>query len=130
MYQMLRHAYTGMQLRCPNCCRGRIYSSFSRLNPACPVCGVRFEREEGDFLGAMLIAYSVTSLLVVVGVLLTAALTDLSLTGHLTLWALCAVLFLTLTYRNMKGIWIGILHRMVGLRPGEAPRETSGRNQE
>jgi uncharacterized protein (DUF983 family) len=67
----------------------------------------------------MVIAYSLTAVIVVVGIFVVAWVTDLSATGHLILWSLFSILFVLLTYRNMKGLWIGILHWMVGLRQRE-----------
>ncbi|MBA3850709.1 MAG: DUF983 domain-containing protein [Opitutus sp.] len=52
----------GLANRCPNCGgrslfrEGRIFE----LNRACPRCGLRLEREEGFFLGAMALNYGVT----------------------------------------------------------------------
>lgn len=116
MWEMLRAAWEGMRLRCPACGQGRIFRTFSAMNSECPHCGVVFEREEGDFLGAMVVAYSITAVLIAAGILIVEVLTDLDATAHAVIWSVLAALFLILTYRNMKGIWIGILHVMMGLR--------------
>jgi uncharacterized protein (DUF983 family) len=42
-----------LRLRCPNCGRGRLLTSWFGLKKRCPVCQVWLEREEGYFLGAM-----------------------------------------------------------------------------
>jgi len=47
---------------CPRCRLGRIYRSsmylgFPKMHERCPVCGLKFEREAGYFLGAMYISY-------------------------------------------------------------------------
>jgi uncharacterized protein (DUF983 family) len=46
---------------CPRCRAGRIFRRSVFLFPAmyeyCPACGLKFEREEGYFLGAMYIGY-------------------------------------------------------------------------
>jgi len=39
-------------LRCPYCGGRGIYDGYFALRATCPTCGVRFEREEGYFLGA------------------------------------------------------------------------------
>ena len=49
---------------CPRCRSGRIFRSsifrgFARMHERCPVCGLKFEREEGYFLGAMYISYGI-----------------------------------------------------------------------
>lgn len=42
-----------LRLRCPHCGGGPIFTSWSRLLPACPVCGLGLERgEHGYWLGA------------------------------------------------------------------------------
>ena len=38
--------------RCPYCGGPGIYEGYFALRERCPSCGVRFEREEGYFLGA------------------------------------------------------------------------------
>jgi uncharacterized protein (DUF983 family) len=115
MWEMLRCAWVGMTLKCPACKTGRVYRSLTEMNHACPNCGVVFEREEGDFLGAMVVAYSVTAVLLGVGIYVVEVLTDLAPMLHVLLWSLVATAFILLTYRNMKGIWLGILHVMMGL---------------
>jgi uncharacterized protein (DUF983 family) len=47
---------------CPRCRRGRIFPAslfrwFPKMYERCPYCGLKFEREEGYFLGAMVISY-------------------------------------------------------------------------
>ena len=54
----------GLQHRCPNCGGRTLFTpgkAFA-LNPACPDCGLRLEREEGFYLGAMALNYGVTCL--------------------------------------------------------------------
>jgi uncharacterized protein (DUF983 family) len=63
-----------MRLRCPHCGGGPIFTSWSRLLPVCPVCGLGLERgEEGYWLGAYffnLMAVEVVFSVWVVGFLL------------------------------------------------------------
>jgi uncharacterized protein (DUF983 family) len=42
---------------CPNCFRGRIFEKGFRMFSCCPICGWRFVREPGFFLGAMYLSY-------------------------------------------------------------------------
>lgn len=41
--------------RCPWCGGRGIFASWFELRPACPTCGYRFEREEGYWVGAMIV---------------------------------------------------------------------------
>lgn len=43
--------------RCPVCLQGKMFSGPFRMNPTCPVCGHRFEREQGFFQGAMYVSW-------------------------------------------------------------------------
>ena len=43
---------------CPTCRSGRIFAGRWRMNDSCPVCGTRFERAPGYFVGAMYISYA------------------------------------------------------------------------
>ena len=43
--------------RCPVCLQGRMFAGPFRMHDACPVCGHRFEREQGFFQGAMYISW-------------------------------------------------------------------------
>ena len=49
---------------CPRCRTGRIFATsifriFPRLHERCPSCGLKFEREQGYFLGAMYFSYAI-----------------------------------------------------------------------
>ena len=45
-------------LRCPVCREGKVFSIFFlKMHSNCPVCGLKFEREPGYFLGAMYFSY-------------------------------------------------------------------------
>jgi uncharacterized protein (DUF983 family) len=58
----------GVRKRCPRCGERRIFRSRLQLIERCPTCDLRFEREEGGFLGAMTLNY-VAAVLVWVAVL-------------------------------------------------------------
>ena len=63
-------AFTGIvhQL-CPRCRLGKIFRSsiflFPKMHERCPVCGLKFEREQGYFLGAMYISYGLALVTIV-----------------------------------------------------------------
>ncbi len=45
--------WRAMRLRCPHCGGGPVFVGYARLLPACPSCGLTFERgERGYWLGA------------------------------------------------------------------------------
>src|SRR5467141_3276343 len=51
-----------VQQLCPRCSMGKIFRysifrGFPKMNERCAICDLKFEREEGYFLGAMYISY-------------------------------------------------------------------------
>jgi len=50
-------AYAIVKGKCPRCGQGTIFQRFFVMHPQCPVCGLKFQREPGYFLGAMYISY-------------------------------------------------------------------------
>jgi uncharacterized protein (DUF983 family) len=55
---------------CPRCRAGRIFQSslltwFPKMHQRCPACGLKFEREQGYFLGAMYISYGLALITIV-----------------------------------------------------------------
>jgi uncharacterized protein (DUF983 family) len=76
------------------------------MNERCPNCGLKFEREEGYFLGAMYISYGLALITIVGLALLLWAVTSWSL-QKIVVWAI--VLFLpaapTLTLFS-RVLWI------------------------
>ena len=53
MESVLSRFVRALRLRCPHCGGGPIFTSWSRLLPVCPVCGLGLERgERGYWLGA------------------------------------------------------------------------------
>ena len=84
---------------CPRCRSGRIFeksifTGIPKMWPACPSCGLKFDREPGYFLGAMYISYGLGLFTIAAfGVILWLA-TRWSL-EKVTLWAI--ILFLPFT---------------------------------
>jgi uncharacterized protein (DUF983 family) len=69
-----------MHALCPRCRQGSIfrcsvYRGWLAMCERCPVCGLRFEREQGYFLGAMYVSYALSILPVLLLVLMIWRLT-------------------------------------------------------
>jgi uncharacterized protein (DUF983 family) len=52
----------GVRRRCPQCAAGHLFSRWVRMVERCPGCGMRFEREEGFFLGVYFLNITLTQL--------------------------------------------------------------------
>lgn len=108
--EMLSAMWDGFCLRCPSCRQGAIYETFTRIHTACPVCGAPFERDnEGDFLGAMVTAYSLAVIVAAILTVLLYVFTSLPVGTQILIVGVTSLSFLLIFYRNLKGVWIAIL---------------------
>jgi uncharacterized protein (DUF983 family) len=98
----------GLTNRCPNC-GGRTLFKPGRpfeLNSECPRCGLRLERDEGVFLGAMSLNYGVTLVGCLTPIMILAWCGVLSLMTAAILAGAGAVLFPLLFYRSSRSWWL------------------------
>jgi uncharacterized protein (DUF983 family) len=68
-----RVLWWGCTRRCARCGAGGIFRGYFTLLPECPHCGLRFEREEGYFLGGVVINIGFVSALFAVAMVVTLA---------------------------------------------------------
>jgi uncharacterized protein (DUF983 family) len=97
--------WRGLRARCPNCGSPTLFSHWWKMHDRCAVCGLRFERDEGFFLGAMTVNYAFTGLLLI-PVILAAILHYLSLAIATALAAVIAIFFPVVFYPAAKTLWL------------------------
>src|SRR5215470_13257548 len=104
------------RLRCPRCREGQVFRSLMRMNPTCPACGHRFEREPGYFLGAMYVSYGIAVVLYLALVVLLRVFVP-SLTEGIALPAALPLFlpFVPAIFRYSRVIW---MHLDWALDPG------------
>jgi uncharacterized protein (DUF983 family) len=95
--------------RCPACGNGKLFARAFTLQATCPACGVRFERDRGEWTGPVVISYGIGSGL--------SLLTWLILFGTGNLFpyaeALIGVMAVGVglgSHRFAKAFWIWLIH--------------------
>jgi ABC-2 type transport system ATP-binding protein len=83
-----------------------MFDGLFRMHPECLTCGLKFEREQGYFLGAIYINYAATVVCMLVGFFLLDYLVHLSLTYQIIVWSSFGVVFPLLFYRYSKSLWL------------------------
>jgi uncharacterized protein (DUF983 family) len=73
---------------------------------ACALCGLRFERAQGYWVGAIYVGYAVTTLIAVGGYLLLWATLRPSTAVQLALWGTFVVLFPLWFFRWSRSLWL------------------------
>jgi uncharacterized protein (DUF983 family) len=105
-----------LRLRCPKRHSGQMHRTFMEPHERCPTCGVKFQPNEGDFIGGDVVAWSVLAVLLCVGIMLVGWGTALSMAGHAYLRSAVSTLFQVLGYRNMQGLWVWVLYAITDLK--------------
>ena len=82
----------------------------------CSVCGLRFERAQGYWVGAIYVSYGVTVLLVLAGALILWRLADISPATQLWFWLPFVVLFPLWFFRYSRSLWLA-LERLFNSEP-------------
>lgn len=100
----------GIRLRCPRCGVGRLYVKSFKMFDHCPNCDLKFEREQGYFIGAMYINYAATVAIAVPGYLLLDIFTSLTINQQLALWVPFAVIFPLLFFHHARSLWLVLDH--------------------
>lgn len=98
----------GITHRCPNCGAKKLFKegSLFELNPECPDCGLKIERDEGFFLGSMSLNYGVTLVGFLLPVLVLYLAGALSGTVAAIAAGIGAIVFPILFYRSSRSWWL------------------------
>jgi uncharacterized protein (DUF983 family) len=104
----LQIAARGLANRCPNCGGRTLFKvgTFFEVNKACPVCGLKIERDEGFFLGSMSLNYGVTLVCFLTPVMLLAYYKVIGVTVAVILAGLGSIGFPALFYRSSRSWWL------------------------
>ena len=102
---------------CPKCGQGRMFQSHFQIRKECPHCGVTLQPYAGDSLGVYAVCYFLT---VIATVFVLGAMFLLfhptSPWTYLTVFSLTSAAILFGGFPYMKGIWIGFVYLLTGLR--------------
>ena len=110
-----------LTLRCPACGASSIFARPFHVRERCESCGVIFKREEGFFVGAIMVAVVTTEAVIVLAYLISlpivSGLHDLVIGVLLIL----ALLFPVAFFHHSWSIWLSFDHFIEGL-----PQSRSG----
>ena len=95
---------------CPRCRQGRVFRGWITVNDRCPVCGLKFEREQGYFVGAIYINYAATVAIAVPGFFILDVFTRMTIQQQLAIWMPFAVVFPLLFFHHSRSLWLVLDH--------------------
>lgn len=100
----------GLRLRCPRCGVGKLYAKPFKMFAHCPHCGLKYEREQGYFVGAIYINYAATIAIAVPGFFLLDFFTGMTIHQQLGLWVPFAIIFPLVFFHHARSLWLVIDH--------------------
>ncbi len=110
----------GAAKRCPRCGERDTFLSWFRMRTACPRCEWRFEKEQGGYLGAMVVNYGVA-----IGLWLVALTVGLVITVPevpvlpLTIVSVIVLVLVPIAfYPRSKTIWAAVEYLVLRSEPG------------
>ena len=93
-------------LRCPRCLDGRVWRGFITMNPACPVCGLVFDRESGYFAGAMVISYAIAVPILAAMVIALITIGGLDVVVALIIGNTAYLILVPFIFRYSRVVWL------------------------
>jgi uncharacterized protein (DUF983 family) len=105
---VVRSLGRALRLRCPRCGETALFRGWFSMAEACALCGLRYERAQGYFVGAIYVNYGVTAILALGIFFLLWSLTTLSAAAQLALVAPVAVLFPLWFFRYSRSLWLAL----------------------
>jgi uncharacterized protein (DUF983 family) len=113
--------WRGLRKVCPVCGRGKLFRTWFKMRDRCPSCGYSFEREEGYFVGALIVNIAVAEawfgLLFLVVVFATAP--DIAWAPLLIVALVTNGLLPVVFYPYSKSLWMALdLYFHPARRPG------------
>ena len=95
-------------LRCPRCGRSPLWERYFRMHERCVACGLRYEREQGYFVGAIYVNYAVTVAVAAGTVLVLDWTFGLTLTAQLVIGIALGALVPVVFFRYARSLWLGL----------------------
>lgn len=114
----------GLLQRCPCCGIGSLFAGIFRMRRECGTCGLGYFREPGYYVGAMIVNYLVTVVILITLYMFSLRLPDrttLSSGAKIALWlGFTAALSLALV-RPAYSLWLAFDYWMEPWEPGQKP---------
>jgi uncharacterized protein (DUF983 family) len=111
--QAARALRRALALRCPRCGATPLFarrgiSGWFAMAPGCALCGLRFERAQGYWVGAIYVNYGVTVLIALGGALALWALAGISTARQLWFWLPFVAVFPLWFFRYSRSLWLAL----------------------
>jgi uncharacterized protein (DUF983 family) len=97
-----------LRLRCPRCGETPLFRGWFRMADACALCGLKFERAHGYFVGAIYVNYAITVLIAVGGFFVLWGWFGLSTRAQLAVLVPIVIVFPLWFFRYSRSLWLAL----------------------
>jgi uncharacterized protein (DUF983 family) len=104
----VRIARRALALRCPRCGGMGLFTGWFTMRSECPLCGLRFERAQGYWVGAIYVNYGTTTLIALLGAFALWGWLGIDMAVQLGLWLPFCALFPLWFFRYSRSLWLAI----------------------
>lgn len=80
------------------------------MESQCGLCGLRYERAQGFFVGAIYVNYAATTGIVIAGYFVLRAWADLSTAVQFAIWVPFLLVFPFWFFRWSRSVWLGLVY--------------------
>lgn len=119
-----------LRLRCPVCGKASIVQRPFKIKHYCHACDALFMREEGFFVGAILVNVVTTEIFILILYLVSLILLGINYQLVLTILFISALLFPVAFYHHSWSIWLGFDHLIETLPKHIKPDSTRTENED
>lgn len=108
----LQRIRSALQLKCPRCHEGKLFTGLLKMNDICPKCGLKLEPEAGFYLGSIYANYALTVMTVTTSFVLLHFGAGLNKDG--VIWGCVAftILFPLWFFRYARSIWLSLMYQV------------------
>jgi hypothetical protein len=85
-----------------------MFSGPFKMLPACPVCRLPFEPEQGFYVGAIYINYAATMAVVIPGYFVLDMFTAATINQQLLIWGGVTLFFPVVFFRHSRSLWLAL----------------------
>lgn len=94
-----------IRTRCPRCANDKMFKGVFKMNTTCASCGFKYEREEGYFTSAIVIANFLYALFVAPTILILTTM-DYPTISIVIILTTISIILVPLIFRYARAIWL------------------------
>jgi len=117
-----RTLWRALGLRCPRCGETPLFVGWFRMHPQCATCGLRYEREQGYFVGAIYVNYAMTAVVSLGTAIALDVVVGIGIVTQLAIAITLAALVPLVFFRYARSLWLAIDTFVTRMDSAAAPK--------